>query len=140
MRSVSNLPPPANADSAAAPLRAAQPGAGPRAPGGAQSDGAAAPLRPWQRLGVRLAALFAAVTVLAVGVVGAWIYDRQRREVEDTVGIQLLNIARVGALLVDPALAMSARRAPEGEAVAPLRRALSAMQQEVLLTTPVLLL
>ena len=72
----------------------------PRRP--ASAEGATAPLRPWQRLGLRLAALFAAVTVLAVGVVGTWIYDRQRREVEETVGIQLLNIARVGALLVDP--------------------------------------
>jgi class 3 adenylate cyclase len=84
--------------------------------------------------------LFAAVTVLAVGVVGTWIYDRQRREVEGTVGIQLLNIARVGALLVDPGLAMEAWRLPHGDAPARLRRALAAMQQEVLLTTPVLLL
>jgi hypothetical protein len=71
--------------------------------------GAVGPLRPWQRLTLRLAALFAAVTVLAVGVVGTWIYDRQRGEVEDTVGIQLLNIARVGALLVDPGLVAEAR-------------------------------
>src|SRR5262245_42692854 len=98
------------------------------------------PLRPWQRLEIRLAALFAAVTVLAVAVVGTWIYDRQRREVEGTVGIQLLNIGRVGALLVDPALVMAARRTPDGGAPERLRRVLAAMQQEVLLTTPVLLL
>jgi hypothetical protein len=98
------------------------------------------PLRPWQRLTLRLAALFAAVTVLAVGVVGTWIYDRQRREVEDTVGIQLLNIARVGALLVDPGLVAEARHAPDGEGPDRLGRALAAIQQEVLLTTPVLLL
>lgn len=104
------------------------------------AEGATAPLRPWQRLSLRLAALFAAVTVLAVGVVGTWIYDRQRREVEDTVGIQLLNIARVGALLVDPSAVMEARRAGSADAAARLGRALAAMQQEVLLTTPVLLL
>jgi class 3 adenylate cyclase len=97
------------------------------------------PLRPWQRLGLRLAVLFAAVTVLAVGVVGAWIYDRQRREVEETVGIQLLNIARVGALLADRDLIMQARIG-RADAAARLGRALAAMQQEVLLTTPVLLL
>lgn len=104
------------------------------------SEAATAPLRPWQRLSLRLAALFAAVTVLAVGVVGTWIYERQRREVEDTVGIQLLNIARMGALLVDPSLVAEARRGAEGDAPARLGRALAAMQQEVLLTTPVLLL
>src|SRR5262245_41456587 len=51
--------------------------------------------RPWQRLSVRLAALFALVTVLAVGAVGLVTYERQQREVQDTVGTQLLNIARV---------------------------------------------
>jgi class 3 adenylate cyclase len=98
------------------------------------------PLRPWQRLGLRLAALFAAVTVLAVGVVGTWIYDRQRREVEETLGIQLFNIARVGALLVDPGLAMEARRAPGGDAPTRLGRALAAMQREAFLFKPVLFL
>src|SRR5262245_25889905 len=109
-------------------------------PAATGAEGSAPALRPWQRLDVRLAALFAAVTVLAVSVVGAWIYDRQRREVEDTVGIQLLNIARVGALLVDPGLARAAIGSPAGEAPKRLHRALAAMQQEVLLTTPVLLL
>ncbi|MGH7335237.1 MAG: hypothetical protein ACREKS_21335, partial [Candidatus Rokuibacteriota bacterium] len=49
--------------------------------------------RPWQRLGVRLAALFAAVTLFAVGLVGFLMYERQKRELEDTLGVQLLNIA-----------------------------------------------
>ena len=106
----------------------------------ASAEGAATPLRPWQRLSLRLAALFAAVTVLAVGVVGAWIYDRQRREVEVTLGIQVLNSARVGPLLIDPGLAMAARRAPDGEAPARLRRALAAMKQELFLPTPIMLL
>src|SRR5262245_62049497 len=92
---------------------------------------AGAPMRPWQRLSLRLAALFAAITVLAVGIVGTWIYDRQRREVEQTVGIQLLNIARVGALLVDPGAVMAARGAGRADAPESLRRALAAMQQEV---------
>src|SRR5262249_6747318 len=41
-------------------------------------------LRPWRRLSVRLAALFALVTLLAVGLVGGLVYERQKREVEDT--------------------------------------------------------
>src|SRR5215470_10541142 len=61
-------------------------------------------LPAWRRLSVRLAALFVAVTLLAVGLVGGLIYQRQARDVEDTLGAQLLSIARTGALLVDPAL------------------------------------
>ncbi len=61
-------------------------------------------LRPWQRLGVKLAVGFALLTLLTVGLVGGLINERQKREVEDTVGTQLLNIARTAVLLVDPAL------------------------------------
>src|SRR3989442_440167 len=43
-------------------------------------------LRPWQRLAVKLAAGFAALTVLTAGLVGAIVHERQKREVEDTVG------------------------------------------------------
>ena len=67
--------------------------------------------RPWQRLSVRLAGLFAVVTLLAVGAVGSFTYQRHQREVQDTVGTQLLNIARVTALLIDPA---PARRGAAG--------------------------
>ena len=55
--------------------------------------------RPWQRLAARLAAVFVLVTLATVAVVGALVHQRQSREVEDTVGTQLLNIARVSALL-----------------------------------------
>src|SRR5215510_14480952 len=51
-------------------------------------------LRPWQRLSVRLALLVTAVTLLAVGAVGGITYKRHQRELADTVGTQLLNIAR----------------------------------------------
>ena len=50
------------------------------------------------------------LTAPAVGVVGVVVYERQRREVEDTVGTQLLNIARTAALLVDPALHVEVAR------------------------------
>lgn len=96
-------------------------------------------LRPWQRLSVRLAALFAAVTVLAVGLVGGLVYERQRRELEETVGTQLLNIARTGALLVDPALHAEARRALDRSSKAYRRTqaALSAIREATVLLTPV---
>jgi class 3 adenylate cyclase len=96
-------------------------------------------LRPWQRLSVRLAALFAAVTLLAVGLVGGVVYQRQKREVEDTVGTQLLNIARVAALLIDPAAHAEVERARSTDSVAyrRLQKMLAAVRTETLLATPV---
>ncbi len=95
--------------------------------------------RPWQRLSVRLAGLFAVVTLLAVGAVGAFTYQRYQREVQDTVGTQLLNIARVAALLVDPALHARVQAAldPASDAYRELRKRLVTIQNEVLLTTPI---
>ena len=57
------------------------------------------PLRPWQRLSVRLAALFVAVTLIGVGLVGGLIYEHQKWDLEETLGEVLLNIARTGVLL-----------------------------------------
>ena len=98
------------------------------------------PLRPWQRLSVRLAAFFAAVTFLAVGAVGAMTYTRQQREVEDSVGTQLLNIARVAAL--DPRLhvGVDASQSPDSAGYQQARRALAAIQDETLLTSPITIL
>jgi class 3 adenylate cyclase len=99
---------------------------------------AAMALRPWQRLAVRLAALFVAVTLLTVGVVGVLVRQRHSREIEDTVGTQLLNIARVSALLVDPVLHAETARAPRSGTPAYRRMAagLTTIQTETLLTTP----
>jgi class 3 adenylate cyclase len=95
--------------------------------------------RLWHRLSVRLAGLFAAVTLLAVGAVGLFTYERHQKEVQDTVGTQLLNIARVAALLVDPALHAEVQRtlAPTSDAYRQLQKKLVAVQNEVLLTTPI---
>ena len=95
-------------------------------------------LRPWQRLAVRLAAVFVAVTLLTVGVVGVLVHQRHSREIEDTVGTQLLNIARVSALLVDPALHADAARAPRSDTPGYRRivAGLNTIQTETLLTTP----
>ena len=78
-------------------------------------------LRPWQRLSVRLACLLAAVTLCAVAAVGGLTYKRHQRELEDTVGTQLLNIARVTALAVDPALHAQVQRGLDSRSPAYLR-------------------
>jgi class 3 adenylate cyclase len=93
-------------------------------------------------LSVRLAALFAIVTLVAVGLVGGLVYQRQKREVEDTVGTQLLNIARVASLLVDPVALGEVERARSttSPAYRRLQAALAAVRTETLLPTPVYLL
>src|SRR5215813_11645509 len=106
---------------------------------GAPEAVAPSPLRPWQRLSVRLAAFFAAVTFLAVGAVGALTYTRQRHEVEDSVGTQLLNIARVAALQLDPKLhaEIGAARPTDAPAYRKQRDTLAAIQDETVLTSPI---
>lgn len=113
------------------------PGVSPATPGPPAS--APPPLRPWQRLSVRLAAFFAAITFLAVGAVGVLTYTRQQREVEDSVGTQLLNIARVAALQLDPRLhaEVDASRSTDSPAYRRLRQTLGAIQDETLLTSPI---
>jgi class 3 adenylate cyclase len=95
--------------------------------------------RPWQRLSVRLAGLFALVTLLAVGAVGLVTYQRQQREVQDTIGTQLLNIARVTALQVDPVLHAEVHRTRDAGSAAyrDLQKRLVTIQNEVLLTSPI---
>jgi class 3 adenylate cyclase len=95
-------------------------------------------LRPWQRLAARLAAVFVLVTLATVAVVGVLVHGRQSHEVEDTVGTQLLNIARVSALLVDRVAHAEAARAarPDAPAYRRVLKALAAIREETLLTTP----
>lgn len=99
----------------------------------------APPLRPWQRLSVRLALLFASVTLLAVAVVGLLVYEWQRREVEEAVGSQLLNIVRTAVLLVDPIAHARAQREadPGGPAFQRVRKTLDTIREADVLTTPV---
>ncbi len=96
-------------------------------------------LRPWQRLSVRVAALFLAVTLLGIGLVGFLIYQRQKREVEETLGAFLLNIARTGVLLIDPILhaEVEATRTQESQAYRRLRATLAAIQDENRVETPI---
>ena len=96
-------------------------------------------LLPWQRLSLRVAALFVAVTLLAVGLVGYLIYEQQKGDLEETLGTLLLNIARTGAILVDPAQHMEAEHAGgrDSNAYRRVRAALAAIQDENRLATPI---
>jgi class 3 adenylate cyclase len=98
-----------------------------------------AALRPWHRLGVRLAVLFAIVTLLAVGFVGFVVYTRQAREIEATVGVQLLNIARTAVLLVDAGAHAAAQSTAnqDSEAYRRVRTALATIRESAVLPTPV---
>ena len=92
-----------------------------------------------QRLAVRLASLFALVTLLAVVLVGAVVYERQKRELEDAVGTRLLNIARIGALFVDPGLHAEAQASgrQDSDAYGRVRRWLATIRTEAVLPTPI---
>jgi class 3 adenylate cyclase len=95
-------------------------------------------LLPWQRLSLRVAALFVAVTLLAVGLVGYLIYEQQKGDLEETLGTLLLNIARTGAILIDPAQHMEAEHAGrDSNAYRRVRAALAAIQDENRLATPI---
>jgi class 3 adenylate cyclase len=97
------------------------------------------PLRPWQRLSVRVAGLFVVVTLLAVGLVGEVLYERQKRETEATLGALLLNIARTGAYLIDPNLHTVVQQTltQDTSAYLKVRQALAIVQDENRVETPV---
>jgi hypothetical protein len=79
------------------------------------------------------------VTLLAVGAVGLFTYQRQQREVQDTVGTQLLNIARVTALLIDPGLHAEAQRVldPGAAGYREIQKRLVTVQNEVSSPRPI---
>ncbi|MBI4272166.1 MAG: HAMP domain-containing protein [Candidatus Rokubacteria bacterium] len=88
---------------------------------------------------MRVAALFVAVTLLAVGLVGQVLYERQKRDTEETLGTLLLNIARTGAYLVDPTQHLVVQRtlSQETSAYRRVRQALAIIQDENGIATPV---
>jgi adenylate cyclase len=96
-------------------------------------------LPAWRRLAVRLALAFAVLTFLSVAIVGVLVRARQKAELEDAVGTQLLNIARVAVLLVDPAQHAQVQRtgSDDSPGYRRLRVTLANVQREVLLTTPI---
>src|SRR5574341_2652982 len=96
-------------------------------------------LRPWERLSIRVALLFVAVTLVGIGLVGFLIYQQQKRELEETLGGFLLSIARTGVLLIEPALhaEVEATLTQESEAYRRLRATLAAIQDENRVETPI---
>src|SRR5512132_1763304 len=103
------------------------------------AEGTPRALRPWQRLAVRLATAFALLTFATVGLLGLVIHERQKREVEDTVGTQLLNISRTAVLLIDAAQHAEAQRTlrADSDAYRGIRKALAAVKTETVLTTTI---
>ena len=96
-------------------------------------------LRPWQHFSVRVVFLFTTVTLVGIGLVGLLVYDRQRRELEATLGRFLLNIARTGALSIDPGLhaEVEATLTQDSEAYRRLRNTLAAIQDTNQIETPI---
>ena len=106
--------------------------------------GATAPPRArrlplWRRLAWRLGAAFLAVTAVAILVGGGLQYRAQAAGIRDSLGALLLNIARTGALLVDPALHLEVQltRTTDSEAYRYLRRMLAAIQDANQVETPI---
>jgi class 3 adenylate cyclase len=115
------------------------------------------PLRPWQRLSTRMVAAFVLVTLFATGLAHfVMVYgladmpligrleavrDVQGlfRLLEEVVSAKLLNLTRVGVLLIDPMAQAEAQRTPgpDSEAYQRVRAALVSIQKAGELTTPV---
>jgi HAMP domain-containing protein len=102
-------------------------------------DTTSAQLPLWRRLGFRVGCFFAAVTLVTVVVVGTVIYEREKRAVETTLGTQVLNIARTGALLVDPSLHDEVQRTltQDSDEYRRLRKALADIKRAVVVPTPI---
>ncbi|PYM63891.1 MAG: hypothetical protein DMD79_07585 [Candidatus Rokuibacteriota bacterium] len=92
-----------------------------------------------QRLGVRVAAAFVAVTLVGIGLVGLVIYELAKPALEEILGTLLLNIARTGALLIDPALHVQVETTltQDSDAYRRVRAALAAAQDANGVETPI---
>lgn len=93
----------------------------------------------WRRLGWRLGAAFVAVTAVAILVSGGLQYRAQAAGIQASLGALLLNIARTGTLLVDPALHLEVQltRTQDSEAYRHLRKTLAAIQDANQVETPI---
>ena len=96
-------------------------------------------LRRVQRLSVRVAAGFVAVTLLGIGLVGVLIYERQKQILQETLATFLLNIARAGAIFIDPMLhaEIEATGRQDSAAYRRVRTVLAAIQDENGVATPI---
>jgi hypothetical protein len=80
-----------------------------------------------------------AVTLLGLGVLGTLLYERQKRAELEISATFLLNIARTGALLIDPDLHadVETTRRQDTDAYRRVRAALAAIQDENEIATPI---
>jgi HAMP domain-containing protein len=93
----------------------------------------------WRRLAWRLSASFLILTTVGILLSGFLQYRAQERELRETLGSLLLNIARTGALLVDPALhaRVESTLTQDTEAYRTVRAALAEIQDENNIETPI---
>jgi len=93
----------------------------------------------WRRLGWRLTAGFLALTTVGILLSGLLQYRAQDRWLRQSLGEFLLNIARTGALLIDPGLLVEVQvtRSPDSEAYRWVRGRLAAIQDANQLETPI---
>ena len=93
----------------------------------------------WRRLSWRLGASFLLLTAIAILLSGFLQYRAQEQELRDTLGSLLLNIARTGALLIDPQLhaQVEATLTQNSDAYHRVRKALAMIQDENHVETPI---
>lgn len=93
----------------------------------------------WRRLSWRLGVSFLLLTAIGIFLSGFLQYRAQERELRDTLGSLLLNIARTGALLVDPELhaKVESTLTRDSEAYLQVRAALAKIQDENQIQTPI---
>jgi len=93
----------------------------------------------WRRLSWRLGASFLLLTALGILLSGFLQYRAQDQWLRRSLGSLLLNIARTGALLVDPALhaEVESTRSQDSNAYRRLRAALVAIQDVNRIETPI---
>jgi hypothetical protein len=93
----------------------------------------------WRRLAWRLGASFLLLTAIGILLSGYLQYRAQEQELRDTLGSLLLNIARTGALLVDPQLhaQVEATLTQDSDAYRHVRAALAMIQDVNHIQTPI---
>ena len=93
----------------------------------------------WRRLSWRVGASFLILTALGILLSGLLQYRAQERWLRQSLGSLLLNVARTGALQVDPTLhaEVEAARSQDSEAYRRLRATLAAIQDANRIATPI---
>src|SRR5262245_14175190 len=93
----------------------------------------------WRRLSWRLGASFLLLTAIGILLSGLLQYRAQEQELRETLGSLLLNIARTGALLVDPQLhaQVEATMTQNSDAYRTVRAALANIQDTNQIETPI---